>query len=77
MEQVNFHFKAATGFGTVIDGSVASTSQERVARDLVRQGLIPVRIWPEQPAKRALDARIIARLIGGWLGRFRASLHIT
>lgn len=74
MDQVNFNFKAATGFGAVVDGSVVSTGAERVARDLIRQGLIPVRIWAEQPS-RAGNLHSFARAVGGWLGRCRSLLY--
>ncbi len=52
MKTETFYFKAATGFGAVIDGSVASTSPAKVKRDLIRQGLIPVRVWRERFEKR-------------------------
>ncbi len=75
MNLVNYHFKAATGFGAVIDGCVASSSAGQVARDLIKQGLIPVRIWPEHPPKAAFDLRGLATALGRWIGRWRASFH--
>jgi hypothetical protein len=47
-DKEQFHFKAATGFGAVVDGSVASSSVAQVGKDLQKQGLIPVRVWSEQ-----------------------------
>ena len=64
-EPIIYHFKAATGFGAVVDGSVLSTSSGRVARELMLQGLIPIRIWSEQQQVRGFDLLAIPRAVGG------------
>ena len=72
-ERIIYHFKAATGFGAVVDGSVLSTSSGRVARELMLQGLIPVRIWSEQQLVKGFDLLVIPRAIGRWFGRHTSS----
>lgn len=76
MRRVTFHFKAATGFGAVIDGSVESTNSSRVAKDIMKQGLIPVRIWPEREPDPAFDLRSLGRLVGSMMGKCRSFLHV-
>jgi type II secretory pathway component PulF len=76
MGQVTFHFKAATGNGAVIDGTVVSSNSGRVAKDLMKQGLIPVRIWPERQTNSAMSFRTVGRLVGSLVGKTRAILHV-
>jgi type II secretory pathway component PulF len=76
MQTVLFRFTAKTGMGAMIDGSVPGTSAEQVAQDLLRQGLIPVRIWPESELQAPNSLRLISRSIGAFLGKCRALLHV-
>ena len=71
-DRVFFNFKAATGFGAVVDGCVAGVSEDHVKRDLIRQGLIPVRVWPER-VQPSFSARVLI-LLSYRLGRVRAAL---
>ena len=66
-----FSFKAATGFGAIIDGCVAGTSEEHVKRDLIRQGLIPVRIWSERVETSLFDRFLV--VVKHWVSRVRAA----
>ena len=69
-----FHFKAATGFGAIVDGSAPADSTDQVAGLLLRQGLIPVRIWPEPaPARRGPSAPLLLALGRYLLSRWRAA----
>ena len=64
----NFHFKASTDFGAIVDGSVVSSSSERVGRELAKQGLLPLRIWSDRdgvPMKFAGRVRGLVRNLFG------------
>ena len=71
MKTETFYFKAATGFGAVIDGSVTSTSSAQVKRDLIRHGLIPVRVWSERLEKRTF--RRVSAFLKSYLFRRTSS----
>ncbi|HEX4167089.1 MAG TPA: hypothetical protein VHZ55_16615 [Bryobacteraceae bacterium] len=69
-----FHFKAATGFGGVVDGTVSSPSPEKLSRELIKQGLIPVRIWRERPASSSFWGSI-TYLLASLARRARTSVR--
>lgn len=52
--QETFHYRALTSKGTVITGSAPGESVRQVARDLKRQGLIPVQVGDGPQAGRTL-----------------------
>lgn len=69
-----FHFRAATGFGAIVDGSGPADSTDQVASLLLKQGLIPVRIWPEPLPFRKGRLEPLFRTLGRYLlGRWRAA----
>ena len=59
---ISYTFKAATGFGAVIDGLVTSTSVEQVKKDLLAQGLIPIAVSEERQERRVAPAIKLSKL---------------
>ena len=66
-QQGKYRFKAATGFGAVIEGIAEGTDSQSVSRELLKQGLIPTSVWKAEAAPSGLLGRILNGVRG--LGR--------